>query len=185
MTRHNPTISIAKGLLIALMVAGHSGCPELLGRWIYMFHMPAFFFISGCLLKPENTDNLLHYTTRKLKGLWWPFVMYSIIFLLLHNIFAALHIYSNTYTIKETLATIPRILIMVDSEQLLGGYWFLKQLLYASLISAVVLKLWYKTQYVNTIKQGGGNFTTFIYCYRHNTDLYYIPNTNSQQHHLP
>ena len=40
----------------------------------------------------------------------------------------------------ELLKQIIDILIMIDSEQLLGGFWFLKQLLYASIISFFTLK---------------------------------------------
>lgn len=162
MTQHDHSISIAKGLLIILMVIGHSGCPETLNHWIYLFHMPAFFFISGYLFKIKNTDNLRHYTAKKIKTLWWPFVKYSIIFLLLHNIFTALNFYTSTISPHEILTTIPRILIMTDSEQLLGGYWFLKQLLYASILSTIILKLWYKLPNVKLTYTGGGNSTTFI-----------------------
>lgn len=40
-------ITITKGLCIILMVIGHSGCPVLLSKFIYIFHMPVFFFFSG------------------------------------------------------------------------------------------------------------------------------------------
>lgn len=45
-------ISIAKALGIILMVVGHSGCPEILARFIYLFHMPLFFFCSGYFFTP-------------------------------------------------------------------------------------------------------------------------------------
>lgn len=37
-------IDIAKGLLIMLVVTGHSGIDA---KYIFWFHMPAFFIISG------------------------------------------------------------------------------------------------------------------------------------------
>ena len=48
-------IAIAKALGIMLMVMGHSGCPDFLYRFIYMFHMPLFFFCSGFFMKPAGS----------------------------------------------------------------------------------------------------------------------------------
>lgn len=38
-------IDVFKGVLIILMIIGHSTSPFV--KWIYLFHMPAFMFISG------------------------------------------------------------------------------------------------------------------------------------------
>lgn len=54
----NCALDIAKAICIILMVIGHSGCPDYLGRFIYMFHMPCFFFISGYLLNDKYLTNL-------------------------------------------------------------------------------------------------------------------------------
>ena len=36
-----------KGIGINLVVLGHTTCNVELGNWIYHFHMPLFFFLSG------------------------------------------------------------------------------------------------------------------------------------------
>lgn len=56
--RRDATLDIAKALCITLMVVGHGGYPSYLGRFIYMFHMPCFFFISGWLLSDKYVLNL-------------------------------------------------------------------------------------------------------------------------------
>ncbi len=38
------SLDIAKAICIILMVVGHSGCPTYLHDFVYMFHMPCFFF---------------------------------------------------------------------------------------------------------------------------------------------
>ncbi len=124
-----------------LMVVGHSGCPVFLNEYIYQFHMPCFFFVSGFLLKEKYLNDMTTFFKRRFKGLWWPFVKWSVIFMLLHNVFAAWHLYDNTYTWKDMAYKLFYIVTMTGSEQLLGGYWFLKELLYASVISIVALKL--------------------------------------------
>lgn len=134
-------ISVTKALCIILMVIGHSRCPILLSEYIYQFHMPCFFFVSGFLFKEKYLNDTKTFIKHRIKGLWWPFVKWSILFMLFHNIFAELHLYNNSYEIKDMGYKLFRILTMTGSEQLLEGYWFLKQLLYASIISVLSLKL--------------------------------------------
>ena len=43
-------VTIAKGIGILLMVAAHAGIPDVISRFIVMFHMPLFFFFYERLL---------------------------------------------------------------------------------------------------------------------------------------
>ena len=47
-------IDWSKAILIWLMVLGHAGLSGQPRMWVYAFHMPAFFIISGFLYKPHN-----------------------------------------------------------------------------------------------------------------------------------
>ena len=47
-------IDTAKAICIFLMVIGHSGICQWLNFYIYSFHMPALFIISGFLYKPHS-----------------------------------------------------------------------------------------------------------------------------------
>ena len=80
-----------------------------------------------------------------------PFVKWSLLFLLLHNVFYYLNIYngeygfkgevSYLYSWKEYVIRCIRIVLgLHGQEQLLGGYWFLPQLLYASIIGFFTIK---------------------------------------------
>lgn len=79
-------ITITKGLCIILMVIGHAGCPSALFRFIYIFHMPAFFFFSGYFLKISKLDKTKDYLIKKINALYWPFVKWSVVFLVFHNL---------------------------------------------------------------------------------------------------
>ena len=49
-------IDIAKGIGILLVVLAHNGLQAyapFLHQFIYAFHMPLFFFLSGMFFKPE------------------------------------------------------------------------------------------------------------------------------------
>lgn len=117
-----------------LMVIGHSGCPSYFGGLIYSFHMPCFFIISGMLLCDKYFDYPFLFVRKRTKGLYKPFVKWSLIFLLFHNIFAKLHLYDNLLTWHDFINKIFHVITLTGSEQLLGGFWFLKELLYASVI---------------------------------------------------
>lgn len=138
--KHYTEISATKGILITLMVIGHSGAPQHLVDCIYLFHIPCFFFISGYLFKEEYLNQIKTFVTRRLKKLYIPFVKWSFIFLIFHNILYHLNIYNNSYDFNEFKNKVFSVFTMTGSEQLLGGFWFLKELLYTSLISLFIFK---------------------------------------------
>ena len=48
-------LDIAKGITIILMVIGHTSIPDPFSRFIYAFHMPLFFLVSGFLSKKKRS----------------------------------------------------------------------------------------------------------------------------------
>ena len=137
----NNIVYIAKALTIILMVIGHSGCPDWMNQYLYIFHMPLFFFISGFLFKDKYLINSKSYIINKINGLYVPFFKWAMIFLLLHNLFYSFGIYSNLYNLDEFRAKVFKIIIMTDTEALLGGYWFLRELFLVSIIAYCVIWL--------------------------------------------
>lgn len=132
------SLDIAKGICIILMVLGHSGCPEWINRFMALFRMPCFFFISGILLNERYLTDVKGGIRKKLKGYYRPFVKWTLIFLFLHNVFVQLHIYENNYTWQEIAVKVIRTITMTGGEQLLGGYWFLISLTWASVGSILI-----------------------------------------------
>lgn len=175
------SISIAKGLAILLMVLAHTWFSGYASRWINMFHMPLFFFFAGYCFKPKYLTEPITFVKKRAIGLYKPFVKWSLIFLLLHNVFYFLHFYDGEYGFmgkashlygcvemaRHALYIITR---MTDNEQLLGGFWFLRSLLVCSLIGFVVVK------YVKSALIGGGGILfalTMVLSYTHK-DLPYF-----------
>jgi len=151
MTNKNHTISIAKGIGITLMVIAHAIVSGYLHNFIYLFHMPLFFFVSGYFFKKEYLDNKLEFCKRRAKGLYVPFMMWGLIFLFLHNVFFHLNIYSSVYgyngvvsylyALPEFFIKSVRVMLFSHSEQLLGTYWFLQSLFGASIFYLVFMSL--------------------------------------------
>lgn len=139
--KRNLTLDVAKAICIMLMVAGHTACPRYFHDFVYMFHMPCFFFISGWLLNDKYLTNLKMGIYHKAKGSYFPFVKWSLVFTLLHNVFEYLHVYDTTYSIPEMLIRVVRIFTLTVSggEGLIGGFWFLTTLFIASVASLVFL----------------------------------------------
>ncbi len=137
----NIALDVIKGLCIILMVIGHSGAPRGLCQMIGTFNMPAFFIISGFLLKTRYLSDIKTFCSRKLLTIWWPFFKWTLIYIVLHNLMHALSLYSESYSLKEGAMHVVKGFFMISTEQLLGGFWFLTSLLFASMVSILYLRL--------------------------------------------
>lgn len=95
-------IDIMKGIGISCMVMGHAGAPFT--DFIYLFHMPLFFMISGYLFKSSYADSyqqVWYFIKRKIKSLYIPYIVCESIFIFLHNFFIKINIYTDNYLLLE------------------------------------------------------------------------------------
>lgn len=71
-------VDVAKALGIVLVVVGHAVAePAQMLVLIYSFHMPLFFFLSGCLQRPGRFDVSLGFTAqRAARALLVPYVFF-------------------------------------------------------------------------------------------------------------
>lgn len=70
-------ITIAKAIAIILMVVGHSDCPGFMHKYIYMIHMPLFFFMSGYCFKESYLNTPKDYIKKRIKEVYWPYVKWG------------------------------------------------------------------------------------------------------------
>ena len=150
------TIDIIKGIGIILMVVRHARAPY--SEFVLLFHMAIFFIASGYLYKDSYSDtikSLKNYVVRKIKGLWLPYFLYTVLFILLHNVLINLNIYTNNpqfllvqglenNAIKEYM-TLPKMckeiikaVFFRADTQLGGAFWFFEILFFTLIIYAVV-----------------------------------------------
>lgn len=140
------TLDILKGFGIILMVVAHSGAPVWLHDTIYTFHMPLFFIASGWFFCERSLDDFRGFAVRKIKSIYWPYWKWCILFLLLHNVFYSVGILnsfyggsgsvSHLYSIKDMAVNALNFTFrMINYEEyLLGAYWFVRSLLWGSLL---------------------------------------------------
>lgn len=77
----NISIDIAKGIGIILVVLGHTKGPKELINFIYCFHMPLFFFISGYLFNFDKWSNRFsEFIKTRINRLIIPYFVMSLCF---------------------------------------------------------------------------------------------------------
>ena len=139
------TVTIVKAIGVILMVLGHAlPVDHMIVYMIYTFHMPLFFLMSGYCFKEKYLGDAKQFLLRKLRGIYVPYVTFSLIFLALHNVFCQIYIYDAgwTYGWKDFAWHTSRIVTrMSSSEYLLSPFWFLKELFWGNLIFYATLKL--------------------------------------------
>lgn len=149
------------------MVYGHADGSSLFTDFLRMFHMAIFFIASGYLINIKYSRDIHsygRYVKKKLKGLWLPYVGFNTVYLLFHNIFLKLNIYTSNPSFKSThLADsqylkltqsmgvsdtgkeiIKALLFSSDSEQLAGAMWFFNTLFFALITYMTVQYILYK-----------------------------------------
>ncbi|MHB8077057.1 acyltransferase family protein [Desulfosporosinus fructosivorans] len=72
----------AKGWGILLVMIGHTNLPGPTNIWVYSFHLPLFFFISGYLFNSNKYDNTFELIKAKARTLLIPYFFFSLIILL-------------------------------------------------------------------------------------------------------
>ncbi len=159
-------LDIMKGILIVLVVLGHTNTS--LTKWIYSFHMAAFFAISGYLWNEKHaktSKSSFDFVISRLKRLYVPFVAVNVVYILLNNVFVRIGFYTTdssflgmteTWPVRQSMgsvygirqivvACIKSLGLMSGSAPLVNTCWFLSTLLIVTLIHLGLCLLTKKT----------------------------------------
>lgn len=173
-------ITYFKAIGIILVVIGHSGAPSSIVNFIGLFHMAMFFFISGYLYKDRDTYNPIKYIFKRVKSLYIPFIIWQILFVILHNIFYYMNIYSSSiyyagqvgglYTGTDIVKSLVNVITFRPMEQIGGAMWFLPALFSTSVIFCLIRYISIKiinkkSEYITTL------LVLLCYIVGYNTDL--------------
>lgn len=151
----NIIIDISKALGIFLVVIGHTN--NVFVSYIYQFHMPLFFFLSGYVFKKNKIFALKNYIFSKIKKIYFPFVITNVIFMCMHNFFSFIYFYtvkSNVklyYVFNDYISQFIKIISLGGGEQLVGPLWYLIALFEITILFAFFLKILRKYKLNNEI----------------------------------
>ena len=125
----NSSVDIAKVILIYLVIFGHvvtlSGN---IGIFIYAFHMPAFFIITGLLISnKEDAIGLIHKLSKKLIKPYFYFVVLGLLFVSIRVCFVPKEIFDTTFFWQLFYDMTPDKIFM-------GPGWFLWALFWGRII---------------------------------------------------
>lgn len=149
----NTVISICKAIAIILMVIGHADCPAALSQFLYEFHMPVFFITAGYFFSLRYLTDEATFVRKRFKGLYVPFLKWSVFFLIIHNWMFDLGILNEQYGNWSGGVTHPytwhqmqqsfwnMVFAMGGYDQFLcGAFWFFRGLLVASIAYLFIYK---------------------------------------------
>jgi fucose 4-O-acetylase-like acetyltransferase len=141
-------VDIVRGIAIILVVFGHAGYPEYLGRFASFFHVPVFFFLSGLFYSDVYYLRPHLLIVKRLRSLYLPFVAYQVLFLMFHNEFFTLHLYSKDISVAgeyvryymphDYLIALLHILTFGCTQQAIWGLWYLQSIFTVTILFLAV-----------------------------------------------
>lgn len=127
-----PYFDILKGILIFLVVFGHC-LPEHweLHKWIYSFHMPAFFIADGFVLRYTKfcQSSFSKFLTKEVKGVLLPYLFFSVVLMLLRW-------WESSFSLEVIRFQMIDLITLCG----IGAMWFLPCLFIARLFLRLILE---------------------------------------------
>ena len=139
---------LSRGIAIILVMLGHIYKNEsnIIRIWLYSFHLPIFFIISGSLAQyfSYKKYTIKEYFAKKLKNLFVPYIIFSFI----NAVFYLLYSYLLDDFSKELIySTVIKIITLRG----LCGTWFLPCLFGCEMIFFILNKIFREERYVKFI----------------------------------
>lgn len=138
-------IDVIKAVGIISIVIGHASWDITIknvtfhvGVFVYLYHLAIFLFCSGYLYKDKYTD-IWNFIGKKLKGLYWPFIQYNILYLLVRTPLIQLGLVDgNAYNKSDYAIQLANIITFNSLGELLGAFWFLPMMFFSIVIFAAI-----------------------------------------------
>lgn len=166
-------ISIAKGIAIILMVVAHAEAPGWLCKFIFEFHMPLFFITAGYFFSLKYLNDEVTFVKKRVKGLYWPFVKWSVFFLIIHNWMFDIGILNerfgnetggvtHPYTWHQIQQNLWHIFTAMGGydQFLCGAFWFFRGLFVASILYLIIYKV-----VLHVLPEKRANAAPYLICF--------------------
>ena len=128
-------VDTLKFLGILFIYIGHFGeSSGKLYNWVFQFHVPLFFFVSGFFFKIKQNTNLFEFSKDKIVKYIFPYFAFTILLLFANTI-------KYNYSFNDVLLQCKLILFGVRNTLQSGGAWFLPCLFVINLIYYMLNRL--------------------------------------------
>ena len=131
----NKTFSIVKAIGIILIVIGHAAIYTPIRTFVYLINIVIFFFVAGYFFNDNYLEKPMIFFKKKLIRFYVPWVVFGVIFVLLHNTFIKFNLISidshtrtafESYNFSDIIHKILDVLTFFKwKEPLLAPLWFL------------------------------------------------------------
>lgn len=129
-------VDLFKAISIILVVFGHAGAPFT--TYIYLFHMPAFMFISGYTYRGEKYS-FTGYLGRKLKNILFPMILINCIYIIFYVLIQKIGLYAYLQT-GAPISLVERLKLLFfncGTPDFGGATWFLVVLFTIEIIARI------------------------------------------------
>lgn len=116
-------VDITKGIAIFLMVMGHTSMPKVVSNWIWSFHMPLFFIMSGMFFRVSSDASFLDRLNKDIKRIAIPYIFFLFCVVIFNLVW-------------QHPMSFSRMLLGND----VGQIWFLQTLFFSHITFFVVLR---------------------------------------------
>ncbi len=130
-------IDMAKGIGIILVILGHGIFPNKLIIWLYSFHMPLFFFLSGAVFSINRYSTFKDFSKHKINTLLIPSLYFAIIINLVNY---GLSILSGKTSNINIVYKVSAIFLELRGGKLGFIPWYLTCLFICSLLMYPILR---------------------------------------------
>lgn len=141
MQQRDYSLDILRGFAILLVIFGHiQRLGGVVTDYIWSFHLPLFFFISGMLFRPEKYKNIRTFLKSKTVGIILPYILFYLISYA-YWILIERHMRGGDISPLQYLIGLPYGTYDVRFNNFNGALWFLPALFTTEVLYYLIQKL--------------------------------------------
>lgn len=127
----------ARGIAICLVVLGHmTTYPRIARQFIYSFHMPLFFILSGITFSLSQENNTSIFLKKRINSIIIPAYFFELVMYVWQIV---KNCFENTYSRISLIRRFFGIVLQIGYSDYTGSLWFLFTLFLALMIAHFIL----------------------------------------------
>ena len=143
MNKNNAQVSILKGIGIISIVLGHTCFFSV--RYVYMYHLALFFFVSGFLYNENKYGkNVPALFAARMHSIVPQYLAYSIMFLCIRNWMVSNNLYNPAVELlskRDCIQNFAAATFFAAAEYVGSAFWFLPVLITANVIFGSIIAI--------------------------------------------